>query len=257
MIQTAIPKVRILIVEDETLVAQDISNRLTALNYEIVGIAQRVDQALHFLVEFQNIDLILTDIVLKGEQDGIDLAKIVNTTYKIPMIFLTSHSEEKVVERIKDVKPDAFLLKPFNDRQVSVAIEIALANFFQKTVLDTEEKKLNIQSVDTAALHIRDSLFLKKNHCFERVPLMDILFLEADNNYCTVYTTSNRYVYSTVLKKIEAQLPTNQFLRIHRSYVINIKQVHGFEGNTLHIGDKKIPVSKTYRKIVFDLFDTI
>lgn len=255
--KTSISKVRILIVEDEALIAEDIAIRLTVMNYEIVGVAQGVDQALKLIEQEKTIDLILIDIILKGDKDGVDLANIINASHKLPFIFLTSHSSEKIIDRIKNVKPDAFLLKPFNDRQVGVAIEIALAKYFKKTMNQRPEKQLNLKSLDTAALHIKDSLFLKKNHHFERVPLVEILFLQADNNYCTVYTTSNRFVYSMVLKKIEAQLPANQFLRIHRSYVINIKQINGFEGNTLFIGDKKIPVSKTYRKVVFDLFDTI
>ena len=132
--KTSISKVRILIVEDEALIAEDIAIRLTVMNYEIVGVAQGVDQALKLIEQEKTIDLILIDIILKGDKDGVDLANIINASHKLPFIFLTSHSSEKIIDRIKNVKPDAFLLKPFNDRQVGVAIEIALAKYFKKTM---------------------------------------------------------------------------------------------------------------------------
>ena len=106
-------------------------------------------------------------------------------------------------------------------------------------------------------MQLMDSLFLKKDHHFERVPLDEILFLKADSNYSVIHTKNGKFIYSTVLKNIEPQLPINKFLRIHRSYVVNINKVKGFEGNTLFIGDKRIPVSKSYKNDVFRLFRTI
>ncbi len=138
-----------------------------------------------------------------------------------------------------------------------MAIELALMNFFNKT----PEKKLlegqKFTGKDNQVLQIKDSLFLKKGHHFERVLLKEIQFLEADNNYSTIHATCGRFVYSMVLKKIEEQLPPNFFIRIHRSYVVHINLIDGFEGNMLFIGDKKIPVSKTYRNNIFKLFRKI
>ncbi len=250
-------KVKILIVEDEIVLAQDISYRLTAINYEVIGIAPTVSSAIQLLAENRNIDIILIDIILKGNRDGIELARIINNQYNIPFIFLTSHADNHLVERAKSVRPYAYILKPFNDRQVSVAIELALMNFSNKTPEKELLERREFDVADNQVLQIKDSLFLKKDHHFERVLLKEILFLQADSNYCTVHTTSDRFVYSTVLKKIEAELPLNQFLRTHRSYVVNIHLVNGFEGNMLFIGEKKIPVSKTYRSDVFKLFHTI
>ncbi len=250
-------KVKILIVEDEILIAQDIANRLKAINYDIVGIAASANRALDLIIESPNVDMILIDIILKGELDGIELARIINENHQIPFIFLTSHADTHLVNRAKSVRPCAYILKPFNDRQVSIAIELALMNFANKTYKKSLLENRSFSKTDNQVLHIKDSLFLKKGHHFERVPIQEILFLKADNNYCTVSTKSERFIYSMVLKRIEAHLPLNQFLRVHRSYVININSVNGFEGNTLFIGEKKIPVSKTYKHAVFKLFHTI
>ena len=251
------PKVKILIVEDEILLAEDIQMRLTKIGYEVAGLTQSVDQVLNLLNENGNIDLLIIDIKLKGEKDGIHLAEIINNQYKLPFIFLTSYSNRDLLERAKKVKPYAYMLKPFTDLEISIAIELALANFSKAAPQDMPQKNLeNFSSEDNQVLKINDCLFLKKDNHFQRVLLDDITLLEADNNYTTVYTLSEKFIYSTVLRKMEEKLPGRCFLRVHRSYVVNIEAVNGFEGNTLFVGEKRIPVSKQYRDIVFNIFNT-
>lgn len=250
-------KVKLLIVEDEILLSQDIANRLVDNNYSVVGVAGTARKALELIAAHKDIDLILLDIILKGDLDGIELGRIINDTYNIPFIFLTSHADKHFVERAKSVHPYAYILKPFNDRQVSVAIELALMNFANKAPEKMLLTQREFEPSDNQVIQIKDCLFLKKDQHFERVPLKEILFLEADSNYCTVHTQNERFIYSMVLKKIEAQLPTNRFLRTHRSYVVNIQSVDGFEGNMLFVGKNKIPVSKSHKDDVFKLFRTI
>lgn len=248
--------IKVLIVEDEIILAQDIRHRLRDMNYEVVGIAPSVAKAVAIL-KAETVDIVMIDIILKGDKDGIELAEIINETHQIPFIFLTSHADASLVERAKKVRPYAYILKPFNDRQVKIAIELALINFSNQTPgKDVFESKETIAE-ESQVLQIKGSLFLKKNQHFVRVPLTDILFLEADNNYCTVYTKSERFVYAMVMKKIELQLPTTNFIRTHRSYIVNINQVSGFGGNQLFVGTHKIPVSKSQREQVFTRFKTI
>jgi DNA-binding LytR/AlgR family response regulator len=248
--------VKVLIVEDEIILAHDIRYRLTDMNYEVVGIAPSVEKAVALLQE-KTVDFIMIDIILKGEKDGIDLAEIINESYQLPFIFLTSNADSSLLKRAQKVRPYAYILKPFNDRQVKIAIELALMNFSNatpgKNVFESEE----VSTEESQVLQIKDSLFLKKNHHFVRVALADILFIEADNNYCTVYTKSERFVYAVVMKKIESQLPTDNFIRTHRSYIVNIQQVDGFEGNLLFLDTHKIPVSKSQKEHVFRRFKTI
>lgn len=256
MIQS-IAKLKLLIVEDEILLANDIANKLSDNNYDIIGIADTVHKALKFLDNNQDIDMVLIDIMLKGEFDGIELARFINERYNIPFLFLTSHADNYIIERAKSVKPHAYLLKPFNDRQVCIAIELALKNFSNKAVENEMLTKKHFEASENQVLNIKDSLFLKKNNHFERVHLQEILYLEADSNYCTVYTKKDKFLYSVGLNKIEEQLPKNRFVRVHRSYVININSVSGFEGNMLYILDNKIPVSKSHKDEVFRLFKTL
>ncbi len=252
-----IKKVKVLVVEDEAILAQDIAYRLKLMEYEVIGVAATAEKAIKLIETFPKIDLVILDIVIKGQRDGIELASIINKKYNIPFIFLTSHADQYLVERAKNVKPYAYILKPFNDRQVNIAIELALMNFSKNTVERTLVQSKGFSSSENQVLKIDDSLFLKKENHFERVLLKEILFLKADSNYTTIHTKNGSYVYATVLKKIEVFLQSKYFLRIHRSYVVNINLVSGFEGNLLFIENHKIPVSKNRKEAVFNLFQKI
>ncbi|WP_109831802.1 LytR/AlgR family response regulator transcription factor [Reichenbachiella versicolor] len=246
-------RIKVLIVEDEILLAQDIALRLSK-QYDVAGTASSVDEAILLLEKYQDIDILLLDIMLEGEQDGIDLAKIINDRFHLPFIFLTSHADIALVERAKAVRPAAYMLKPFNDREIPVAIELALSNFSYQPKEPVLHKKNPFLPTENEVLNISDRLFLKKDNHFQRVSLSDISLLEADGNYTTIYTQSDQYIYSTLLRKMEEKLPSNQFIRVHRSFIINIDAVNGFEGNLLFIQDKRISVAKQYRETVFSIF---
>ncbi len=250
-------KIKVLVVEDEVLLAQDIIQRLTDMNYEVVGFAMTANSALELIDENPNIDILLMDIMIKGERDGIELAKIVKEKFNIPFIFLSSNADKDIVDRAKKVQPYAYMLKPFNDRQVQIAIELALMNFSKKTPQKELLKEQKFEASDNQVLQIKDCLFLKKNHQFKRVSLADILYIQADNNYSTLFTTNEKFIYSIVMKKIEEQLPKELFLRTHRSYIVNINCIDGYEGNILFVKKIKIPISKSYKENVFKLFPTI
>lgn len=249
--------IKLLIVEDEVLLAQDIALRLSKLKYQVVSMAHSAEQAIELLKAHSDIDVVILDIMIHGDKDGIDLAKIINTTYHIPFIFLTSHADKQIVARAKKVNPYSYLLKPFNDRQISIAIEMALSNFSKNAPVKDLLKEHKPDEQENEILKIKDSLFLKKNNRYERVYLSDILFLEADSNYTTIYTKADKFIYSMVLKKLEEKLPKTMFLRVHRSYIVNMQSVEGFEGNQLNINNQKVPVSKSHHNEVFSFFKVI
>jgi PAS domain S-box-containing protein len=116
---------RILIVEDEGIVAMEIEERLMAMGYQLIGSAAAGEDALE-LVDRHRPDLVLMDIRLKGVMDGIEAAEIILQKYHIPVIFITAYSEETTLERAKVAEPYGYLLKPFDDRELKSAIEIGL-----------------------------------------------------------------------------------------------------------------------------------
>lgn len=122
------PIAKILIVEDEAITALDIKNILQRLNYEVVGIVSKGEAAIA-MVEETNPRLILMDITLKGDLDGIDTAMILRRTHNIPVVYLTAHSDDETIERSKQTDPYGFLLKPLNERDLNSCIRLALYRF--------------------------------------------------------------------------------------------------------------------------------
>ncbi len=119
---------RILIVEDETIVAMDIKSNLLKLGYEICGVCVSGEQAVQQALELQP-SLILMDIRLKGEIDGIEAAERINDSRRTPIVYLTAHADDSTVERAKITDPFGYVLKPFQSIELRVAIELALHKF--------------------------------------------------------------------------------------------------------------------------------
>jgi len=240
-------KVKILIVEDEVILGMDMLQRLKQLGYEVLPVAKNPKQAMA-LLENHHPDILILDIKLgNNKMDGIDLAHEIRKLYDLPYIFLSSHADDDLIQRAKAVQPATYILKPFNDKEVKIALEIALSNF----------SGTNDPSDTAPAIKIKDSLFLRKDQHFERVKFEQILWLQADSNYTEILTISDTFVYSALLKKMETLLPHDQFYRVHRSYVINKENISGFEGNQILMRDKKIPISKPYRPMVFKWFNIV
>ncbi|MFY7899572.1 MAG: response regulator transcription factor [Chitinophagaceae bacterium] len=127
-------QIRILIVEDEPLIAVDIEQILTNINFEVSAIAFTPEEAIKQL-KTNTPDAILLDINLDDTKDGIDIAEIINQQYQLPFIFLTSHADRATLERAKKTKPAGYIVKPFDEKDVLAGLEIALYNHAQKQTI--------------------------------------------------------------------------------------------------------------------------
>ncbi|WP_211530186.1 response regulator [Methanocalculus chunghsingensis] len=116
---------RVWIVEDEAIVAMDLKIRLQALGYDVLGISSYGEDAVEKVAQHKP-DLVMMDIVLKGEMDGITAAGIIRQEMEIPVIYLTAYADEKTIGRAKVTEPFGYILKPFEERDVLTVIEIAL-----------------------------------------------------------------------------------------------------------------------------------
>ena len=118
-------RTKLLVVEDEGIVAMDIADRLTAMGYEVIGSAGSGKEAIA-LVEKKRPDLILMDIVIEGDFDGVATASYIHKHYQVPVVFLTANSDPRTLNRAKATSPFGYLLKPFEERELQVAVEMAL-----------------------------------------------------------------------------------------------------------------------------------
>lgn len=124
--------IKILVVEDEPLIAEDIRESLTNINYEVVAIAYSKEEALEAL-EIKQLDLVVLDINLGNNSlQGIEIGEIINNKYFLPFIYLTSYSGKQIVEQAKHTKPLGYVVKPFTEGELFSTIEIALYNYAQK-----------------------------------------------------------------------------------------------------------------------------
>lgn len=130
----------IMLVEDEIIVAADVKNRLENMGYDVLGIFDTGEEAIQKAGELKP-NMVLMDIVLKGEMDGIDAAQKIRELFDIPIIYLTAYSDEKTLERAKVTEPFGYVLKPFEDREIQSAIEMAIYKHqMEKKLKESEEK---------------------------------------------------------------------------------------------------------------------
>ncbi len=224
---------RVLIVEDEILVAEDIAEYLQSNGYKVNGVATSFYECMEQLNK-QKPDVVLLDIRLKGELDGIDIARIIKSNWQLPVIFLTANNDDKTLQRAIATQPASFISKPFNLKDIKAAIEIAYTNYQSKII------------------------FVKDSTGHKRVHISDIIYLQADGSYTIIYTKKSRsFTQSTNLQRTKDQLDCNCFMRVHRSFVINKNFVEKLDGQCIIIQGKSIPVSRQYKKDVNRLFKKV
>jgi len=119
---------KVLIVEDEAVIAQHLEDILTENDYNVIGVAHNLKKAIS-MIEMKSPDFVCLDIMLSDGSSGIDVAKKIRAEYKIPFIYLTSYSDLETVKAVVATNPGGYLVKPFKDADIIPAIELAIANF--------------------------------------------------------------------------------------------------------------------------------
>jgi PAS domain S-box-containing protein len=137
------PPASVFIVEDELIEAEDISQTLEKQGYTVTGIARTGELALEALMK-KHPDLVLMDMHLAGNMDGVDTAERIRALYKIPVIFLTAHADEAILERAKITEPYGYILKPFDERELHSAIQMALYKHRMEKLAKENERTIRI-----------------------------------------------------------------------------------------------------------------
>jgi two-component system, LytTR family, response regulator LytT len=217
---------RIFIVEDETALAENIAIMLKISGYEIAGIEADGEKAYIEILRTKP-DLILMDVMLSGKIDGIELTRRIREKSDVPIIFSTAHSDQDFLVRISELNYDSFLLKPFKKEVLLTTINLTFLKYLKRRV----EKNI---------LQIRDRGFL--------IPVDedDIIMLKADGLYTKIYTKARQYVVRDILKDIIGKLSERKFIRIHKSYLINLDYVTAFNSKEVNIATFVVPIRRGY-----------
>ncbi len=229
-------KIRCLVVDDEELARTLLENYISKLpQLELVGKCKNPLEAMSILQE-QNVDLLFLDIQMP-ELTGVEFLKILHN--KPLVVFTTAYPDYALEGYALDVVD--YLLKPFS-----------LERFIQ--AVNKVNQRLNHQGPNTdhppEVKSEKNYILVKSEHKIHRIPYDEILYIQSMREYVAYYTPQGRILSLNSLKKLEQELPDQQFIRIHKSYIVAIDKIKTLEGNLLHVSDEKLPIGANYKDVV-------
>jgi len=250
-------KIQVMIVEDEAIVAMDLAAGLEHDGYVVAGIADNYDDAVK-LFSSSHVDIVLMDIHIHGNKDGVDTATALMKIKQVPLIYLTAFTDAPTVEKVKHTNPSAFLTKPYSIE--NVRIDLALHHFAETKPAATgkvmalqspAEKKTDKEHF----LQLKEYIFIKQNYRFVKFKLSEILFAEADNNYVNLHTVNQKFTLRLSLSDLLERLQFPRLIRVHRSYAVNLDEISSFDEQLIRITHHEIPISRNYRQDFMDQFN--
>ncbi|RRA98635.1 response regulator [Larkinella rosea] len=245
---------RILIVEDQLLTAHVLKEHLLKQGYNVCGIASNYGEAMKLLIS-EDPDLALIDIILEGPLDGIATALALLRQKDIPVIYLTSNSEEETFKRAKITNPASFLYKPYRESELINQVELAIHNFYSTSATDNSG--------------IDDRLFIPFDKSHVRIDKSDIIYIEAQRNYSTLYLTSDGYqrVYGDKRKHLPLVVTFNlgylsnslsaNFYRLSNSILINLAHINRIDNEVIYLGIYQVPMPDGKYKKLLEQVNTI
>jgi two-component system, response regulator PdtaR len=251
--------IKVMIVEDESIVAMDLAAGLEHDGFNVVGIADNFDDAVSLFSDNQ-VDILLMDINIHGNKDGVETAAALMKIKQVPLIYLTAFTDTATVERVKHTHPAAFLTKPYNIDNVRIAMDLALHNFAEAKpggkVLPLQPSAADKKPADKEQfLQLKDYIFIKQNYRFVKFRLSEILFAEADNNYVNVHTLNQKFALRISLSDLVDRLQFSRLVRVHRSYAVNLDEISSFDEQVIRIDKYEIPIGRNHRQEFLDHFN--
>ena len=256
--------IKVLIVEDQKIIARDIESLLTDWGYSVVGCATSAEEALMLFKKHQP-DLALVDIHINGDMDGIDTALQFNAIRPIPIVYLTAQADAYTVNKAKASNPSAYLLKPFDERGLQISLEMAFNSFSNMQQAPPQYKKETnkIQAANEVKLgadvilQIDNAIFIKQNYRFVKLNKTELILLEADRNHTYIQTKQHRHIVRIPLTTVIERLQYDKLVRVHRSFAINTQHIDEFNDSEIIVCGKTIPFSPAYRDDFFKHFYTV
>ena len=239
---------KILLIEDEFILASELAETLELEGFDVVLTADNGQEALDFYQE-NEVDLVLCDINIKGDWDGIETVTRLIAVKQVPIIYLTAFTDKDTLERAKQTFPSAYIPKPYHITNLRMAIELAINNFavkVQNNIKILKDLPLESHSKEMF-LQVNDDIFIKQNYQFVKFSLKEILYLEADNIYTNIITVHKKYVIRQSIGNVHDRLPMKNLIRVHRSFVVNINKIDSFNEYEVVVQGHAIPISRTYK----------
>lgn len=238
-------KINVLVVEDESIVSKDIQYSLKKLGYNVVGAAATGEKAIELAGELSP-NIILMDIMLKGQITGIEASAEIKEKYNIPIIFLTAYADENTLSKAKVTEPYAYIIKPFKEIDLHTSIEMALYKHGKELEVLRERDMLYsvVENKEST-----EFIFVKSKSRLIKLNTKDIYYIEALKDYVVINAASARYTIHSTMKDIEDKMPSEYFLRVHRSYIVRLDKISQIESPNIILEDNKkiIPIGGSYK----------
>ncbi len=240
-------KTNVLVVEDEKIVSTDIQLSLKKLGYNVVGAADTGEKAIEQALD-KKPDIVLMDIMLKGDMNGIEAATEIRKQMNIPVVYLTAYTDGATIQKAKETEPHGYIIKPFKEVDIHTTIEMAIYKHSKEVEVIKERDML--YNIVEGGKGETNHIFVKSNSRFVKLRLDEIYFVEALKDYVVINTLEKRYTIHSTMKDIEARLPSDIFMRVHRSFIINVDKISAIEQpNIILENDKKvIPIGGSYKE---------
>jgi len=223
-------EIKCIVTDDEPIARKGLRGYIEKINYlSLIGECEDALQ-LNTLLKTEKPDLLFLDIEMPY-LSGLDLLSNIQNP---PKVIITS-AYEKYALKGYELDVIDYLLKPIPFERFVKAVDKVYHLLEKESAKDTN-----------------DYIFVKSDKQLKKIFFEDILFIESMENYINIYTTSSKEVVYSTLKLFLESLPSDLFLQVHRSYVVNIKHIHSIEGNMLHIGNYEAPVARNLREQAFN-----
>jgi DNA-binding LytR/AlgR family response regulator len=221
-------KYKVLIVEDEVLISEHLKRIVQNSGYRTLEICGDYAEAME-LLQTETPDLAFLDIRMNGVDEGVEVAKHLRSQ-GIPFIFITSFSDKETLQKAVKQQPLGYVLKPFTKEEIQEHLKVLEA--------EVTGNFITIGSANNK----------------ERIPIKEILWLRSENVYIEIQCMDKLHVHRGKLNEIYETLPPHLFVRTSQSYIVNLSHLSSISSDTVFIGEHKIPLSKKYKKAVFEQF---
>lgn len=235
-----IDEIKILLVEDEAIWAENISCTLQEFGYQVSGIATNFGQAIDLLNALEY-ELVLVDININERSKGLELGQMLKKLYQKPFIYVTSDTSGTTISEAVKTGPSAYLTKPVHPATLFATIQAAINNFY--------EKNSGNVTIDTSGSSI---FFVKCGNKYRKIDWNNIVYLASDKNYTLIYNSDDNteyFIRSTLAKTLEHIIPTQlklAFVQVNRAEAIQIKYIQELVGEEVRTSIKTFTLTDSY-----------
>ncbi len=233
-------KASVFIVEDFAITRAAIIKNISDAGYALAGTAVRAEEAYDAILASRP-DMVIVDINLKGNKDGLWLAKKLKEETDAGILILTALGSPRVLEKVQQIQPDAYLMKPYNAPTLITNIQLVLNNR-KRVVQDTlpEEK-----------------IVFKTSKELVKLDPADILYFQSDKNYVWLVTVENKYrLRHKLTELVEVYSLPSFFIDVHRRYIVNMQRVQSYDGKSITIHKEVIPVASARKDSILGFLES-